>query len=188
MPEGRIRAMAVGVRSAMAVDWIALTTGIAGVGVAMISLMIMLDRDETVDLVAPLATDICGAIGPVETGQIALQVFARADFNSTPVTGHWQLGDAAQAQVMIISDVDDALGGADQGQVLAQDFADHGAGAPVVLIERYVTPNGTAIAGLAIGDIDGAAFFTLPEGGAGFADQAALQPVPYSGLSICDPR
>ena len=37
--------MAVGVRSAMAVDWIALTAGIIGAGVAIIAVMIMLERN-----------------------------------------------------------------------------------------------------------------------------------------------
>jgi len=46
MPEGRIRAMAVGVRSAMRVDWIALSAGIIGAGIAMIALMILLERNS----------------------------------------------------------------------------------------------------------------------------------------------
>jgi hypothetical protein len=37
--------MAVGVRDAMTVDWIALTLGIIGAGVAIIAFMIMLERD-----------------------------------------------------------------------------------------------------------------------------------------------
>jgi len=46
MSEGRIRAMAVGVRSAMRVDWVALTAGIIGAGVAIVALMILLERDR----------------------------------------------------------------------------------------------------------------------------------------------
>jgi len=45
MPQGRIRAIFVGVREAMSVDWIALTLGIIGAGVAIISLMVMLERN-----------------------------------------------------------------------------------------------------------------------------------------------
>jgi len=47
MPQGRIRAIAVGVRGAMTVDWVALTAGIFGSGVAIIALMVMLERGGT---------------------------------------------------------------------------------------------------------------------------------------------
>ncbi len=62
MPQGRIRAIAVGVRSAMAVDWIALTTGIVGVGVAMIALLIILDRDDAGGQLVPLCEDATAGV------------------------------------------------------------------------------------------------------------------------------
>lgn len=37
--------MAVGVRGAITVDWVALTLGIIGSGIAIIALIVMLERD-----------------------------------------------------------------------------------------------------------------------------------------------
>jgi len=45
MPEGKMRGMAVGVRNAMAVDWMALTLGVIGAGAAIIALIVLLERD-----------------------------------------------------------------------------------------------------------------------------------------------
>lgn len=44
MSEGRIRAMAMNAGGVMRVDWVALTLGIIGSGLAIIALIVMLER------------------------------------------------------------------------------------------------------------------------------------------------
>lgn len=58
MPRGKARAIVVGARRALAVDWIALTIGICGAGLAIIAVLLMLDQ-------SPEGTPDCATTGAV---------------------------------------------------------------------------------------------------------------------------